>query len=310
MHHQHAHQRQLDMLKTALGQPLVDLLTQDDVIEIMANPDGKLWIDTLSQGKFVTEIFLSESQRLTIIKLIASSNNLLINEEHPEISCEIQFASARFQGWIPPVSTNATFTIRKKARAIHTLDDYLAKNWITAAQAKLLKQAICNKLNLLIAGGTGSGKTTFANALLHELRESQDRIIVLEDLPELQISSKDHVTLRTSDKITMRSLVKGCLRMRPDRIIIGEVRDGAALDLLKAWNTGHPGGFCTLHANSASSVHSRLEDLILEAASQVPQRLILETLDVILFMEKQGNRDYKLAEIKCVSDKAKKIIFE
>jgi len=299
--------RHLDMLKTALGEEIVRFLEQDDVIEIMVNPDGKLWLDTLSQGKYATDLLLPENQRLNIIKLIASSNNLLINEDHPEIACELSFAAARFQGWVPPVSAHATFAVRKKARTLHTLEDYLQKGWLTQTQMDCLRKAIQSRLNILIAGGAGAGKTTFANALLNELANSEDRIIVLEDLPELQISSKDHVTLKTTEKITMRDLVKGCLRMRPDRIIIGEVRDGAALDLLKAWNTGHPGGLCTLHANSASSVFARLEDLILESVSRVPGRLIQEALDIVLFMRKKGHHHYELAEVELISDKAKEL---
>jgi P-type conjugative transfer ATPase TrbB len=297
--------RHLDMLKTALGIELVNYLQEDDVIEIMANPDGKIWLDTLSKGKYLTELTMQSMQRLNIIKLIASFNHLLVNDEHPEVACELQFAAARFQGWIYPVSSEPTFTIRKKARQILSLDDYVKHNWLTAAQAEQLKVAVKNRLNILIAGGTGSGKTTFANAMLHELTNCTDRIVVLEDLPELQISSQDVVTLRTTAKITMRDLVKGSLRMRPDRIIIGEVRDGAALDLLKAWNTGHPGGLCTVHANRADSVISRLEDLIQEVVPQIPHRLIQEAVDVIIFMQKHGNRDYKIAEIKLLSDKAK-----
>jgi len=304
MRDKHSEQRHLDMLKTALGNELVEFLADDNIIEIMANPDGKIWLDTLSKGKYAAEIILPDVQRLNIIKLIASFNHLLVNENHPEVACELAFAAARFQAWIYPVSEHPTFTIRKKARQILSLDDYVKNHWMTAQQADTLKKAIKNRYNILIAGGTGSGKTTFSNALLNELNQSSDRIIVLEDLPELQINADDVVTLRTNSVTTMRDLVKGSLRMRPDRIIIGEVRDGAALDLLKAWNTGHPGGFCTIHANRADSVISRLEDLIMEVVPQVPHRLIHEAVDIIIFMQKQGSRDYTVAEIKLLSEQA------
>ena len=302
-----ATERHLNMLHTALGEALVKFLAHDDVIEIMANPDGSVWLDTLSKGKYKTPVTLSQMERLNVIKLIASMNQLAITENNPELACELSFAEARFQAWVPPVSEHPTFTIRKKARQILSIDDYVANDWISADNAAYLKKAIQQRLNILIAGGTGSGKTTFANALLHELKHSTDRIIVLEDLPELQISAQDVVHLRTSSDINMRDLVKGSLRMRPDRIIIGEVRDGAALDMLKAWNTGHPGGVCTLHANSASSVLTRLADLISEAIPQVPHHLINEAVDLILFMKKSGTRDYMIAELKPLSDKAKAI---
>ncbi len=304
MQNKELQERHLEMLKTALGSDLVGFLAQDDVIEIMANPDGRVWLDTLSKGKYLTSFVLPSMQRLNVIKLIASFNQLLANEVNPEVACEIQFAQARFQGWIYPVSAEPTFTIRKKARQIFTLNDYVEKEWLTQKQLDCLKLAIKQRLNMIVAGGTGSGKTTFANALLNELAKSTDRIVVLEDLPELQVSSEDMVTLRTTAAISMQALVKGSLRMRPDRVIIGEVRDHAALDLLKVWNTGHPGGFCTIHANRADSVVARLEDLILEAVPQVPHRLINEAVDLVIFMQKSGHRDYLISEMKPLSDKA------
>jgi len=159
--------------------------------------------------------------------------------------------------------------------------------------------------NVIIAGGTSSGKTTLVNALLREIRETADRVFVLEDLPELQVDVDDLVTLRTSGTVSMRQLVRGCLRMRPDRIIIGEVRDGAALDLLKAWNTGHGGGICTLHANSALGALARLEDLIHEVVPVVPRRLLLQAIDLIAYLERDvmGQRHLTaLAELKGSSE--------
>ena len=283
-------QRHFDMLSTAFGSTINKLIEQKDIIEIMLNPDGKLWTESLLKGKFFTGETMEETQAENIIKLVAASIHGIVNAENPELSCELPGSGARFQGWLPPVVSAPTFDIRKRAVQIFTFDDYLATKSITPKQIKTLKQAIADKKNILVAGGTGSGKTTFANALLHELTGSPDRVVILEDLPELQIAVEDYVTLRTSPTKTMRDLVKGVLRMRPDRIIIGEVRDGAALELLKAWNTGHPGGICTIHANSAQSTLTRLEDLIQEVVSIVPQRLIIEAIDVIVFMrrDKQG----------------------
>ncbi|MDA7742533.1 ATPase, T2SS/T4P/T4SS family, partial [Francisellaceae bacterium] len=146
-------------------------------------------------------------------------------------------------------------------------------------------------------GGTGSGKTTFSNALLDILTGTDDRILVIEDLPELQVRVDDLVTMTTTSHVSMRDLVKGSLRMRPDRIIIGEVRDGAALDLLKAWNTGHPGGVCTIHANSVESVPYRLEDLIQEAVITVPRSLILQSVDLIVFISRDKAGKRKITDI-------------
>lgn len=290
-------QRHLDMLLTAFGDDIAKLMLDPKVIEIMLNPDGKLWAEAIGRGKFFTGIILDAHQVANIIKLVAAYRHNIADIENPEVSCELPESGARFQGWLPPVVDAPTFTIRKKATEIFTLDDYVANKSLLPEQAAMLRQAVKDRKNILIAGGTASGKTTFANALLNELKDSLERIIILEDLPELQINVADYVKLRTSDTKNMRDLVKGVLRMRPDRIIIGEVRDGAALELLKAWNTGHPGGICTIHANSPQSTISRLEDLIQEAVSTVPKRLIEQAIDIIVFMQRDESGNYKVANI-------------
>lgn len=289
--------RHFDMLTTSFGENIVELLQNPDIIEIMLNPDGKLWAESYKIGKYFTNIIYSSAQAANIIKLSAAYHQEIADYEHPEVSCELPETGARFQGWLPPVAAAPTFTIRKRATRIFTLDNYVAAQGLTLEQAKRLRHEIHMRKNILIAGGTSSGKTTFANALLHELKESKDRIIVLEDLPELQITAEDCVKLTTTSNISMRVLVKGILRMRPDRIIIGEVRDGAALELLKAWNTGHPGGICTIHANSPEATISRLEDLVHEAVSVVPARLIEEAIDTIVFMQRDHNGKHKISSI-------------
>ena len=290
-------QRHLKMLKTAFGPAITGLLEDQDIIEIMLNPDGKLWAESLTRGKFFTQVEINTQQAQNIIHLIASHHQTIANAEYPEVSCDLPESYARFQGWLPPVVVAPCFTIRKRAISIFPLEYYLATQSITPRYAAMLKQAVKDKKNILIAGGTASGKTTFANALLHELKGSNERIIILEDLPELQVAVADYVKLITTDKKTMRDLVKGTLRMRPDRIIIGEVRDGTALELLKSWNTGHPGGICTIHANSPEATLQRLEDLIQEAIAIVPERLIQETIDLIVFMQRDAQGKYQVATI-------------
>lgn len=289
--------RHLKMLKTAFGAIIADLLENKDIIEIMLNPDGKLWAESLTKGKYFTDIILSHQQAQNIINLVASHHQTVANAEYPEVACDLPESYARFQGWLPPVVVAPCFTIRKRAISIFSLEHYLTTASITPHYVHLLKQAVKDKKNILIAGGTASGKTTFANALLHELKDSNERIIILEDLPELQVAVVDCVKLMTTSKKTMRDLVKGTLRMRPDRIIIGEVRDGAALELLKSWNTGHPGGICTIHANSPEATLQRLEDLIQEAVAIIPQRLIQETIDLIVFMQRDAQGKYQVATV-------------
>lgn len=294
--------RHLDMLMTAFGKEIEVLLKNEDVIEIMLNPDGKLWCESLTRGKYFTEKHIDPHAAINMIKLVAAARHAIIDSEHPEIACDLPESGARFQGWIPPVSKTPIFSIRKKANSIFTLDDYVKNKSLTKKQAHYLKKAIQDKKNILVAGGTSSGKTTFVNALLNELKDTKDRVIVLEDLPELQVNVDDCVTLRTSSRKTMRDLVKGILRMRPDRIIIGEVRDGAALELLKSWNTGHPGGMCTIHANSPQSTISRLEDLIMEAVAVAPKRLIHEAIDIIIFMARNDAGKFIAKDIYHLND--------
>lgn len=287
-----AYTRYLNMLKTAFGPEIMQFMDDEQVIEVMLNPNGELLVERLRTGKELTGIQIPTHQSENIIKLVASFKNRIADEDSPEVSTDIPFHGARFQGWLPPVVARPTFAIRKKAVNIFTLDDYLAAGSISEKVMRMLKKAVEDRENIIVVGGTGSGKTTFSNALLAHLQGTDERILVLEDLPELQLQADDVVFMSSTVSVSMRDLVKGSLRMRPDRIIIGEVRDGAALDLLKAWNTGHPGGICTIHANSVESTPFRLEDLIQEVVVTVPRNLILQAVDLIVFIErdKAGNR--------------------
>jgi type IV secretion system protein TrbB len=190
---------------------------------------------------------------------------------------------------LPPVSTGPCFSIRKPASRIYTLADYVADGIMGAEAARLLSLAVVDRRNILVAGGTSSGKTTLANALLAELAPRDERVLIIEDTRELQCAAPDTVALRTRPGVVaMSDLVRSTLRLRPDRIIVGEVRGGEALDMLKAWNTGHPGGIATVHANSAASALYRLEQLIQEAVVTVPRRLIAEAIDLIVFISGRG----------------------
>jgi type IV secretion system protein VirB11 len=190
---------------------------------------------------------------------------------------------------LPPVAPGPCFAIRKPAQRIYTLADYVSDGIMSAEVARALSLAVVERRNLLVAGGTSSGKTTLANALLAELAPRDERVILIEDTRELQCAAPDTVALRTRPGVvSMADLVRSTLRLRPDRIIVGEVRGGEALDMLKAWNTGHPGGIATVHANSARSALYRLEQLIQEAVIAVPRRLIAEAIDLVVFIHGRG----------------------
>ena len=277
------------MLATALGDVAGGLLLDDSIIELMLNPDGKLWIDRLGQGRSFTGHTMTPADAERVIFIVASSVGLTCNKDTPILSAELPRSGSRFQGILPPIAQRPAFTIRKKAVKIFTLEDYVSQDILKPAHADIIRHAIVSRKNILIAGGTGSGKTTLTNAILNEIAATQDRVVIIEDTQELQCNADDCVSLRTKEECaSMTDLLRATMRLRPDRIVIGEVRGPEALALLKAWNTGHPGGCATLHADSAERALSRLEQLVFEAGVSSANRLIAEAVNLIVFIEKHG----------------------
>jgi type IV secretion system protein TrbB len=281
--------RRTRMLRTAMGPAIAAALEDPEVVEILLNPDGSLWLDRLGAGREPSGLSLSASDAERIIRLVAAHVRAEVHAGAPILSAELPDTGERFEGVLPPIVRAPTFAIRKRAVAVISLSTYVAEAILTAAQATFLRQAVRERQNILIAGGTSTGKTTLANALLHEVAATGDRVIILEDTVELQCCADDHVPLRTrAGVVSMAELVRSTLRLRPDRIVIGEVRGGEALDLLKAWGTGHPGGIATIHAGSAEGALVRLEQLILEAAVTVPRALIAQAVNVIVYIAGRG----------------------
>lgn len=282
--------RKRSMLRSAFGPVIAAALAEPQVIEVMVNPDGRLWLDRLDQGRIATETRLQWSEVERIIRLVASHIRLEVHERSPIVSAELPETGERFEGLIPPVSSAPCFSIRKPARIVHRLSNYVADGILGDAASTLLKEMVLARQNIIVVGGTSSGKTTLVNALLAEVAESEERIVILEDTRELNCSAEDCVSLRTKPGVvTLSDLVRSTLRLRPDRIIVGEVRGAEALDMLKAWNTGHPGGLATLHANSARGALYRLEQLIQEAVTVVPRRLIASAVNVLVFIDGRGS---------------------
>ena len=288
------------MLRTALGPEIATWLEDASVIEVMLNPDGRLWIDRLGAGIADTASRMCAADGERIIRLVAHHVGAEVHAKAPRVSAELPDTGERFEGLMPPVVAAPSFAIRKPAVAVFTLGDYVAAKIMSPWQAEALVRAVADRKNILVAGGTSTGKTTLTNALLAEVAKTDDRVVLIEDTRELQCAAPNLVSLRTKDGVvTLSDLVRSALRLRPDRIPIGEVRGAEALDLLKAWGTGHPGGVGTIHAGSALGVLRRLEQLIQESVVTVPRALIAETIDVIavLVRDGTGRRLAELAEV-------------
>jgi len=278
------------MLRTALGPRIASWLEDPAVVEVMLNPDGRLWVDRLAEGLADTGERLSPADGERIVRLVAHHVSAEVHAGAPRVSAELPETGERFEGLMPPVVAGPTFAIRKPAVAVFTLEDYVAAGIMTAPEAGMLCQAVAERRNVLVAGGTSTGKTTLVNALLAEVAKTADRVVLIEDTRELQCKAPNLVALRTKDGVaTLSDLVRSSLRLRPDRIPIGEVRGAEALDLLKAWGTGHPGGVGTIHAGSALGALRRLEQLIQEAVITVPRALIAETIDVVAVLAGRGS---------------------
>ena len=285
------------MLRTALGPAIAAWLEDPVVVEVMLNPDGRLWVDRLSGGLADTGERLAAADGERIVRLVAHHVGAEVHPGSPRVSAELPETGERFEGLLPPVVTAPVFAIRKPAVAVFTLDDYVAAGIMMAVQAEALREAVRERRNILVAGGTSTGKTTLTNALLAEIAKTTDRVVLIEDTRELQCRSPNLVALRTKDGVaSLSDLVRSSLRLRPDRIPIGEVRGAEALDLLKAWGTGHSGGIGTIHAGTALGALRRLEQLIQEAVVTVPRALIAETIDVIAVLSGRG-ADRRLTEL-------------
>ncbi|GAA5666596.1 P-type conjugative transfer ATPase TrbB [Ochrobactrum sp. 30A/1000/2015] len=296
-HRQEAIQRGTRMLRTALGAAIARFLEDPAVVEVMLNPDGRIWVDRLSEGLADTGETMTAADGERIVRLVAHHVGAEVHARSPRVSAELPETGERFEGLLPPVVASPAFAIRKPAVAVFTLDDYVAAGIMTAGQAVKLRAAVQSRANILVAGGTSTGKTTLTNALLAEVAKTADRVVIIEDTRELQCAAPNLVAMRTKDGVaTLSDLVRSSLRLRPDRIPIGEVRGSEALDLLKAWGTGHPGGIGTIHAGSGIGALRRLEQLIQEAVVTVPRALIAETINFVAVLSGRGS-SRRLAEV-------------
>lgn len=309
--HDEQHQRLEVKLRRELGEQLLKLLSEDRTEDIILNPDGSVWAKRLGE-RFTRVATMPPQQALTAMNTIAASHGTYINFQNPILETELPLDGSRFEGLTAPIVRSPVFAIRLRPRRIFKLTDYEQDGIITDATDSLnacrkqddfatsirglshgtiIRAAVRSRKNVLVVGSTGSGKTTLVNAILNAFAEEtpDDRVISIEDTTELQCSVKNFVDLRAVGGVTMLDCLRACMRLKPNRIVVGEVRGAEAHTLLKAWNTGHPGGAATIHANDALSGLIRLESLIAEATSAPQQTLIGDAVDLVIFIDEENS---------------------
>ncbi|ANT65598.1 MULTISPECIES: P-type conjugative transfer ATPase TrbB [Prosthecochloris] len=268
-------------------QPILSFLEKESILEIMLNPDGNIWVDEAGVGMYKTDVSMNAEEVGRMIRLTAAAFNTEVNEYKPALAATLPGWNARLQASVPPIVASPVFSLRKPPCTVFTLSDYVCKGIMSSEDADFLESCVRDGKNILIGGGTGSGKTTLANALLDVVARTGDRIYIIEDNPELQCRAENMVKVLVQPLVySHQRAVMDALRFRPDRIIVGEVRDGAALDMLKAWNTGHPGGLATIHANNTAAMLERLAQLTQEVVPTAPRELIAEAVDICVHISR------------------------
>ncbi len=287
-------------IRKALGS-YGDILDDPSVVELSANQNGAVYVERLGQNPEHLG-HLDAVARERIIRFCATESGIPVTEDSPIVSAKMPQTGYRFEGVKPPASEAPLFSIRFHASRVLKMADYVGQEVVSQPQADFLLDAVRSHKNIIVAGGTASGKTTFLNMLIGELdsAEHDERLVIIEDTPEIQTQTKNAVFLKTTKTIDMTRLLASSLRLRPDRIIVGEVRDGAALALIKAWNTGHPGGLTSVHANSALAALSRIDLLIREASAMPLPEVIGLGVDVVVFIkkEKHGRKVKEIITVK------------
>jgi type IV secretion system protein VirB11 len=296
-------------LKRELGEAILLLLADERTEDVLLNPDGRLWIKRLGEG-FVHAGEMHPAQVASALSTIAAWRGTVLNHNNPILETELPLDGSRFEALVAPVVHRPVFAIRLRPKRVFSIDDYESSGVMTSqsdpanvprrredfsasirgcSHADIIRAAVRARKNLLIAGSTGSGKTTLVNAMLQEiaLQTPNDRVISIEDTTELQCPARNYVGLRSAGDVTMLHCLRACMRLKPTRIIVGEVRGAEALTLLKAWNTGHPGGIATVHADDALRGLTRFESLVAEATSAPQQQLIAEAVDLVVFVDEE-----------------------
>lgn len=282
-----------DLLRRYLGETILEALLDPDIEEMYVNPDMVVRVVSHRSGRKETATRLQEADVAQFLRAIATTNGIEISQQQPALSAVLPraFGKCRLQGFVPPLTDGPSLIIRKPPGRVIPLSEYVEQSILPEKGLALIRQLIAERSNIIVAGPTASGKTTLCNAIIAEITRQypHDRLLILEDTPELYCTTPDVLRLRTTDEVTMRHLVKYSLRFTPNRIIIGEVRDGSAKDLLDAWITGHPGGCGTVHGEDAEGALERLCDLAREGAGGTDQRaMVARAVHALIFIEGHG----------------------
>jgi type IV secretion system protein VirB11 len=302
-----ARQRTLDKLSDDLDVlGLREILALPEIEDVFVNPDGRMCFKKRGSPPVVSNVTYDPADVLSMINAVAALNDQAATWDNPIVEAILPMGGyCRFEGLIPPIVAAPTIAIRTLPRTVRPLSDYVETGTITEAQCAAIRQAIAEPLNVVVVGATGAGKTTFLNACLNEIAElaPEDRIVSIEDVAELLIPSRNKVAMYTSRTVPMEECVRRAMRLTPSRLVVGEVRDRSALELLKAWNTGHAGGIATVHANSARMGLVRLEQLAREATDAPQQAYIADTVNVVVFIaydrtKKSGRVVREIAAVK------------
>lgn len=303
------HVRLETKLKRELGGAVLALLADGRTEDVLLNPDSSLWIKRLGEG-FVQTGEFHPAQAASALSTIAAWRGTVLNHNNPILETELPIDGSRFEGIVAPVVHRPVFAIRLRPRRVFSIDEYESSGILSSrddpanaprvredffrslrgcSHAAIIRAAVRARKNFLVVGSTGSGKTTLVNAILQEIAilTPGDRVISIEDTTELQCAARNYVDLRATGNVTMLDCLRACMRLKPTRIIVGEVRGAEAHTLLKAWNTGHPGGAATIHADDALKGLKRFESLVGEATSAPQQQLIAEAVNLVIFVDEE-----------------------